>query len=90
MKVIFDYCTQIGKHKHSEGECLVELEEGDVAEDVIKSYVRVREWWERRYHSAKLVKEHTYKKWSSEERDMVDTTVKGNLILFKTFRDYVD
>lgn len=85
MKKIFDYCTQKGAYKSSEGLALIEIEDGDNSGAIIAEYTKKREWYEKRYYLSAVLKEYTYKDWKGDS-----ITIKGNLVLFKTYQEYLD
>ena len=93
MRIIFDHCTQPRKYADSRGTCLVLLEGNDKPEDVIKEFTKKREWYEQTYSNPKQIQEYTHKQQRYiHSQGMVphDITYKGNLILFDTFRPFLD
>ena len=93
MKIIFDNCTQTRRYGPSTGKCLIQLESGDNAKEIIKEYTKTREWYERTYSNPQRFSEYTYKVHKKNENgqwERVDEIVKGDLILFDTYQEYLD
>ena len=81
MKKLFNYCRQPRAYADSQGEMLIELENDETIQDVIKEYIKSeREWYETYYSDPKEVNEYVYD----------GVTYVGRLVLLKTHAPYLD
>lgn len=90
MKILFNYCEQQRKYASSYGLCLVQLEPGDNADEIIKEFTKPREWYELKFSGAQRISEYVYEKYNTEKKCKDKATIVGDLILFKTFQEYLD
>ena len=84
MKKLFDYYHQVRRYGDSEGLCLVELEEGDNKEEIIKEFTKDREWYEQKYHFKEALNRYEYEMFNGIR------VYEGNLLLFQTRRANLD
>jgi len=85
MKTLRSYCNQKGSYQDSTGQCVIELEEGDDADAIIKDYLKKRAWYEMSYSQPRRCKEYSFISW-----DGVKQVYEGDLIVFNTHREYLD
>lgn len=91
MKVITDYARQPRPYADHIGECVIELEEGETIQDVIKKYVAPkRDWFERTYSRPIEISSYKTKQWDAEKGTMVDVEYKGRLVKMIVRQPYLD
>lgn len=85
MKTILTYCHQPRPYADSVGKCVIQLEDGDNEEEIIKDFTRDRAWYEMTYSNPKKINYYTWLDPFSIRHE-----VRGNLIMFDTERVYLD
>lgn len=82
---IVNYCKQERRYGDSKGKCVLLLEDGDNAEEIIKVFTKKREWYEKEYSNPKIISRYEHSKWDGSVE-----VFEGKLIEFDTFREYLD
>lgn len=85
MKELVNYCTQERRYGDSRGKCVVQLENGDDADAIIKEYTKAREWYAQTYSNPVRTSHYEHRRWNGEVQSF-----DGDLIVFDTYRTYLD
>lgn len=94
MKELFNYCeNKLHNTLHSEGKCLIELENNETIEDVKIKYCGKKEWYEVSYSNLTPLKEYKALNAYEYEKERITKEQKiysGNLVLMNTYQAYLD
>lgn len=80
MKILSEHCIQPKAYGDSYGCLIIELEPGDVEQDIINEYLIPREWYEVQYSNPRRTKSCRIGSYAFE----------GDLLVFDTYRIYLD